>query len=182
MRRLRAAAIALACLAVAWAAAGCVSMPLATLWELRSFGADDLAAIDPAEVRVATLVEPDVGNIDPARSHLKLTLTPHDGPAEVHAFGLRPARLLDGTLVPANDPRWAVFELDAAGLAAMRALEPRLARIEDDYRAWSLTVTAQGFDAMAKQVDVLYFSVRVQLGHDQAPITLFDRARIEMER
>lgn len=178
MRRLCAASVLLS---LSLALAGCMSIPLATMWQLRSFDAQDLAAVDPAEVRVAALVEPDVGPIDPARSHLKVTLTPHDGPPEVHAFGLRPARVVGGPLVPAGDSRWQVFVLDDDGLAAMRKLKPRLADLEEDYRKWALSVSVQGLEDMTVAVDALYFSVRVQLDDDQAPLVLFDRARIEVE-
>lgn len=174
--------LAAAGMCMALALSACASIPLSTLWALREFGPEDLAAVEPADVRVATLVEPAVGDIDPAKSHLKLTLTPREGPPEVHLFGLRLSRVQGGPVVPAGDPRWQVFELDDAGLVAMRKVKPRLADLESDYRAWALNVSMQGFDEVPAQVEALHLSVRVQLADDQAPLTLFDRAEIPMER
>ena len=74
-----------------------------------------------------------------------------------------------------------MLQLDAAGLAAMRKLQPRLTRIEDDYAGWSLSVSLQLQGGPPKDVPELRFSVRVQLADDQAPMTLFDRARVPVD-
>ena len=162
--------------------AGCMSIPLATMWQLRGFEVADLAALDPAGVRVAGLIEPGTGRIDTAKSTLTVKLAAKgDGPDEVHAFGLETAPVQGGPILPGNDPRWQVLQLDPAGLAAMRRLQPRLARIKDDYAGWSLSVSLQLLGGPPKDVDELRFSVRVQLAADQAPMTLFDRARVPVD-
>lgn len=161
---------------------GCMSIPLSTMWAMRSFEPGDLAAIEPGDVRVATLVEPSIGGIDPDKARLKLTLTPRQGEPEVHVFGLVLSPVQGGPIVPGGHPQWQVLQLDPAGVAAMRALEPRLSDLESHYKGWALNVSVQGLDKTPKHVDTLYFSVRVQLARDQAPLTLFDRAEIEMER
>ena len=158
--------------------AGCMSVPLSTMWQLRSFSAEDLAAIDPAELRVASLVEPGPSRLDPTRSKLTLTLDTKAGAPEVHAFGLRLAQVQGGPIMPADDPRWQVLELDAGGLAAMRALKPRLANIREHYTGATLDVAMKLADGMPEGIDELRFSVRVQLADDQAPLVLFDRARV----
>ena len=170
-------------IAAAGLLAGCMSIPLATMWQLRSFEVADLAALDPAEVRVAGLIEPGSGRIDTSKSTLTVTLTPKgDGADEVHAFGLELSPVQGGPILPGNDPRWQVLQLDPAGLAAMRRLQPRLERIEDDYAGWSLSVSLQLLGGPPKDVPELRFSVRVQLADDQEPMTLFDRARVPVEQ
>ena len=174
---------ALAGIAAAGLLAGCMSVPLATMWQLRSFEVADLAALDPAQVRVAGLIEPGNGRIDTLKSTLTIKLTPKgDGADEVHAFGLALAPIQGGPILPGNDPRWQVLQLDPAGLAAMRGLQPRLTRIEDDYAGWSLSVSLKLQGGPPKDVPELRFSVRVQLADDQAPMTLFDRARVPVDQ
>ena len=179
---IRVALRALAGLLAIGLVAGCMSIPLATMWQLRSFEVADLAALDPAQVRVAGLIEPGSGRIDTAKSTLTVKLSPKGGGTdEVHAFGHEPAPVQGGPILPTDNPRWEVLQLDAAGLAAMRKLQPRLTRIEDDYAGWSLSVSLQLQGGPPKDVPELRFSVRVQLADDQAPMTLFDRARVPVD-
>ena len=112
---IRVALRALAGLLAIGLVAGCMSIPLATMWQLRSFEVADLAALDPAQVRVAGLIEPGSGRIDTAKSTLTVKLSPKGGGTdEVHAFGLEPAPVQGGPILPSDDPRWEVLQLDAA--------------------------------------------------------------------
>lgn len=163
--------------------AGCTSIPLGTLWKMRDFGKDDLAAIDPQALRVAGLVEPGP-LLDPARSvlTLTLTLTPEQGPPERHAFGLRNARLYSAQLVPAGDPRWQIFELDDTGRAEMRRLLPILDTIEERHERFAFDVKMQMAGDLPADVDMLRMSIRVQLAAGQEPLVLLDRAPMPIER
>ena len=171
-----------ACILAALAMAGCMSIPLATMWQLRNFSAEDVAAVDPAALRVATLVEPGNARFDPSRSKLTLTLARKSGTAEPHVFGLRAASVQGGAIVPTADPRWQVLELDAQGRAAMRALQPRLAKIREHYTGATFDVSMKLDEDIPVDVDDVRFSVRLQLAADQAPLVLFDRARIPVDR
>ena len=162
--------------------AGCMSVPLATMWQLRSFTAEDLAAVDPGQLRVAALIEPGSSRLDPGRSKLTLTLDPKVGAPETHVFGLRVSPIQGGPILPADNPAWQVLELDAGGRAAMRALQPRLAKIREHYTGAKLDVKFKLADGIPKGVDEARFSVRVQLADDQQPLVLFDRARVPVER
>ena len=44
-------------LALALLAGGCTSVPVATMWRLRSFNAEQLFALDPAHLRAAARVD-----------------------------------------------------------------------------------------------------------------------------
>lgn len=89
-----------------WLLAGCTSIPLGTLWKLRNSGVEALATLDPEQLRVASRIEPAPLHLDPARSKLILTLMPRGGAVPVrHTFGLRPAKVYSGLLVPAGDRR-----------------------------------------------------------------------------
>ncbi len=59
MPRYRLVAIAWACALLALA--GCSSIPLSTMWKMRSFGPDDFAKIQPADMRVKVQVPPGCG-------------------------------------------------------------------------------------------------------------------------
>jgi len=161
---------------------GCMSVPLATMWQLRSFTAEDLAAVDPAQLRVAVLIEPGSSRLDPAHSKLTLALDPKTGAPETHVFGLRVSPIQGGPILPADNPAWQVLELDAGGQAEMRALQPRLAKIREHYTGATLDVKFKLADGMPKGIDEARFSVRVQLADDQQPLVLFDRARVPVEQ
>ena len=162
--------------------AGCMSVPLSTLWQMRSFGADDLAAMDPVQLRVATRIEPGQARVDPDRSNLTLTLHGKDGASDdVHAFGLRPARIQGGPILPPGEPGWHVLALDDAGRAAVQRLKPRLANVREHYSGATFNFNIKFAEDIPKSVAMVRFSVRLQLADAQDPFTLFDRARIPVE-
>lgn len=171
--------LALACLLLA----GCASIPLSTLWKMRSFDPADLATVEPRDVRMAERIEPASMRTDPKRSHLELRLTPRGQTAEeVYAFGLRETRVYDSRLVPAADPQWQVFALDDDGIATWRRLRPKLLDIKRRYSKAVFGFTTKTLDAPPPGVDEMIYSVRLQLGLDQAPLVLLDRAPLEIER
>lgn len=162
--------------------AGCVSIPLGTLWRMRNFGAADLAMIDPEQLRVAGLVEPGPMRLDPERTVLTLKLTREHEASDTYIFGLRSASTHDAQLVPNNDPRWQVMELDDAARTAMRRLLPEFETIKQHYNGFSLKVESKFMGDMPTDIETMRLSLRVQLAADQEPLVLFDRARIPVDR
>ncbi len=156
----------------------CASIPLSTLWRMRNFDAADLAVVQPRDVRLAGLVDPAPLRFEPTRSHLELQLTPRaEGlPAETFRFGLRETQVYDPRLNPGNTARWQVFALDDAALKTWARLKPKLLDIKQRYRAAKFMYSFHTNDPPA-DVDTMIVSAKLQLGVDQAPLVLLDRAR-----
>ena len=120
----------------------CASVPLGTMWALRDFHPSDLAKIEPSDIRIATLVQPGPQQLDVTKSGLVLELTPHDaGEVQTYRFGLMPAASGDSAIPPGeHDAGWQGFALEPDGVTAFRALQPRLATVQDDYKGIILRV------------------------------------------
>lgn len=169
--------LGLLCLALA----SCASIPLGTLWQLRGFDGQALAALAPEQVRVAARVEAPPVRIRDDSMRLTLTLTPRDGsPADRHVFALRPSATSDIQLAPTGGRPWQVFELDDAGLRAMRALQPKLADAKRDYSSFAFSVASNFDGTVPPGTREVVFSVRLRLSDAQAPFTLFERAKVAM--
>lgn len=174
-RALRRFAILLLCVALP----ACTSIPLGTLWKLRGFDLADLAALAPEQVRVAARVDAPAMEVSADGMRLVLELEPRGGgAAERHAFALRPAAVSDAALAPAGGRPWRVFALDDDGQRAMRALQPVLADLRERYVGASFSVNADFDGAPPPGTREIVFSVRLRLSDTQAPLTLFDRARM----
>lgn len=94
---------------------GCSSVPLATMWRLRNFGAEQLFALDPTELRAAARVD--------ARARMKdvtirLEVRPADGSAAREYLIPLEQPMIDPRLERApSDRRWFAFALSSQGLA-----------------------------------------------------------------
>lgn len=115
-----------ALLAVALLLAGCSSVPLSTMWRMRSFDADQLFALDPTELRVAARVDERAVmrnatlslDIDPAdKSGRRAYVIPLEQPVSDPRLERAPA-----------DRRWFAFALSKQGLAEYQ-------RIKQEYRS-----------------------------------------------
>jgi hypothetical protein len=124
----RRSALGLAALtAVAAGLAGCTSVPVATMWRLRNFGAEQLFALDPAHLRAAARVD--------ARATMKnvtisLEVRPADGaPPRSYLIPLeQPVDDLRLERAPA-DRRWFAFALSPQGLAEYQRIKREYASI-----------------------------------------------------
>lgn len=162
---------------------GCMSVPLATMWQMRNFEASDLMQVQPEQIRLAGKIDPAPIAIVPARSHLALVLVPRaQGAADVqYEFGLRNARLSESGLVPSADPRWQVFELDDKGIAAWKRLQPELINLKANYQGATFKFEFKTEGNAPAGTDAWITSARLQLGPSQQPLTLMDRARIPID-
>ncbi len=166
--------------------AGCASIPLGTLWKMRSFDADDLARIDAREIRLAGRIDPAPQRVDPSRTHLELSLVPRveGAPDEHYAFSLRVSDDYEPALIPEPDPqhRWVVLELDDAGLAAWQRLQPKLVNVKKNYRGASFSFEFKATDEGSEKFDAIWVSARLELDPQQGPLTLLDRKRFKVEQ
>jgi hypothetical protein len=163
--------------------AGCSSIPLSTLWQLRGFTGDRLTALEPARLRVAARVDSPAMRLDPHGMRLSLEFISRDtAVVERHEFSLRPAKVFDAVLTaPAGRP-WTVLELDDAGLQAMRVLQPKLSDAKARYSEFTFSVSSSFDGPLPTGTREIVMSVRLQLAGRQAPMTVLDRARIELGR
>lgn len=104
----------------AFALAGCTSVPLATMWKLRSFSVDEFFAMNPDDLRAAvrTDARASFNAVD-----INITVTPKGGEASNHAIRLQQAVTADPRLEPAPaDRRWYVFALGPQGVKVFDAV------------------------------------------------------------
>lgn len=108
------------------ALAGCASVPLPTLWRLRSFGPEQLFALDPTQLRAAARVD--------ARARMKnvtitLDVDPADGaPRRTYRIPLEQPTSDPRLERAPPDRRWYAFALSPQGIAEYQ-------RIKDEYAA-----------------------------------------------
>jgi hypothetical protein len=91
---------------------GCSSVPLATMWRLRNFGAEQLFALDPTELRAAARVDSRARMKDVT---IRLEVRPADG-SDAREYLIPP--MIDPRLERApSDRRWFAFAPSSQGLA-----------------------------------------------------------------
>lgn len=161
----------------------CASVPMGTMWKMRNVGPEQLARLDPAQIRVATRIEPDGLRIAAGKTVLQLTLTLRgSGEVTQHALTVEEIQSFTSSLTGGDLGGWQAFRLDAAGLAAYERLKPVMALGRDQFEkaAFALNFGSEG--ELPADVDAIVVSARLQLADDQDAVTLIDRARIEVER
>ena len=107
-------------LAVALLAGGCSSVPLSTMWRLRSFNAEQLFALDPVHLRAAARVD--------SRATMKnvtitLEVDPPDGAAR-RTYLIPLEQPVDDARLerPPANRRWFAFALSKPGLAEFQRI------------------------------------------------------------
>jgi hypothetical protein len=95
------------------ALAGCMSVPVSTLWKLSRFDRASLLAIDPKELRAAALIDQRATMKDVT---MKVTLTPKEGKPVEHRVLLTEPVSRDPRLpAPPAGRRWEIFALTPDG-------------------------------------------------------------------
>lgn len=108
-----------------FAVAGCTSVPLATIWKMRSFTVDDFFALNPDDLRAAvrTDARASYGAVD-----INITVAPKGGEASHHAIRLQQAVASDARLEPPPANRhWYVFALGPEGVKVFDAVRRQVA-------------------------------------------------------
>jgi hypothetical protein len=98
----------------ALAATACTSVPLSTIWKLRSFSVDDFFALNPNELRAAVRTD---ARASFSAVDIEIAAKPKDGVPSSHRIRLQQAIAADARLEPAPaDRRWFVFALGSDGV------------------------------------------------------------------
>lgn len=161
----------------------CASVPLGTMWKLRDFGPEELARLDPAQLRIATRIEPGAIQLDPGQMALRITLVRHDGGSEVHAFGVDEVHSFTSALTGSDLLGWQAFRLDAEGLALFRRFQPALRTAQDVYAGMNVAIEVGLLDpASIADLEAIKLTSRLQLAADEDAFTLVDRARVRIDR
>lgn len=157
--------------------AGCASIPLSTLWKLRGFDGNDLIAMEPADLRAALWLQPQVP-VAPDSVRLSLSLERADGGRDEHAFGLEPARG-PGPVEPGKTYR--PWQLDADGRRALAAVQRQLRAARDAggaaYEGATFQVNFKPEFGDARP-DTLRVSVQLLLDPAQGWFLLLDEAEL----
>lgn len=150
----------------------CASVPLTTMWKLRSYSVQDLQTLNPADIRVAVKL-PVKPKLEPNQTMLDVTLTPKDRKQEaVHEHAQ--LMLLDqGRFVPANVPVarngeiWYLMKLDPAGLKSFQDFQQRLGPdAEARYDSFEFNATIQFADQSIPVGTQIELSVWLRLAKD----------------
>lgn len=171
---------ALLAAAAAGLLAGCLSIPVSTIWKLRNFGPEQLFALDPTELRAALLVDPRVtmkgGRID-------IAIEPPGGaPKRGYAILLQQPQRDDPRLPRAPAGRtWQVFALSPASVA-------EFAKLKQEFKAIPKGTTVSvsvGFDEREVPPELRRdFPVRLDLLLDPADgyFTMIKDTTIDLDR
>lgn len=102
------------------AASGCTSVPLATMWRLRSFSIDEFFALNPRELRAAVRTD---ARATFSAVDIEFKIEPKGGPASTQRIRLQQAVAADARLErPPANRRWFVFALGDEGVAVFQAV------------------------------------------------------------
>lgn len=158
---------------------GCASVPLSTMWRLRSFGPEQLANIDPGTLRVAVLLEPEGLRLDVDKTRLALRLVPHVGEEQRHEWQLQVASAALPGLVPHAGSGWQLLRLTPEATRSVESLKPLLEQGEETFAGGEFSVSFGMADPeRISGLEELFLTVRLSLAADQEPFTLLDRAEI----
>jgi hypothetical protein len=167
-------------LAVALCAAGCTSVPLATMWRLRSFTAEQLFALDPTELRAAARVD--------SRAVMRnVTIDLEVEPAD--KSGRRAYRI--PLEQPVHDPRlerapvdrrWFAFGLSKQGLAEYQRIRREYAAIPKGSRG-TLKISASDDGTIPPDLKRA-FPLRVDILLDPAEgyVTLISETKLDLSK
>jgi hypothetical protein len=157
----------LAIAALATMLSACASIPLTTMWKLRSFSAQDLKALNPADIRVVVKA-PEQLRFEPNQTTLDVNLTPRETQEKILHEHANLVLLKQGRFVPADVPvaqsGYALYlmKLSPQGLKSFQDFQQRLdPDVEHHYESINFDAKVQfGNDSIA---DSNHFKLTVWL-------------------
>lgn len=163
-------------------AAGCASVPLSTMWRMRSFSPDDLRSLHPAELRafVRTLspvtVQADAGTID-------VSVSPRSGEPLLGHFALQavPAEGVPGLPAPGSGRRWIALGLTPEARTAFARFAGSLDESSLEGSSVSLDVSVK-LGKLPPELDAVPFEVRLQLDGSERPFVLIKERTLRLSR
>lgn len=166
----------------------CASIPMSTMWKLRSFSGNDLKTLNPADIRVVVKV-PDVLKFEPDQTNLDLTLTPEDTKQKVlHEQG-KLVLVKQGRFVPADVPvaepgeTLYLMKLDPGGLESFRAFQQRLdPDVEQHYKAANFSANIRFANEAAVNNAGFQITVWLRLQRDQGYFALLKDAPLKFSQ
>ncbi|KFL36888.1 hypothetical protein [Arenimonas donghaensis] len=159
----------------------CASIPLGTLWKLRGFDENTLIQLEPADLRTALSLAPDV-DVQPESVKLSLELARDASEPERHAFGLEPAT---GPGPFDRDRRYSLWQLDAAGRQALASVQRSLRAAQaNDSKAYTGATFSVNFrpDFQGKPPEALQVTVQLLLTPEDGWLLLLDEAKLPITR
>lgn len=127
----------------------CTSIPLSTMWKLRSFSGNDLKALNPADIRLV-LELPDSLKFEPDKTTLDVDLTPENAGEKELRERAKLMLVKQGRFVPADVPvaeqgqNLYLMKLDADGLKTFQDFQQRLdPDVEQHYKAVNFNASIQ---------------------------------------
>lgn len=180
VRKRRSLTAALLAAPVLAAVAGCTSIPVSTMWRLRSFGIDELLALDANALRAAVQSDPRARF---AQVDIDILARAKSGAEERYKIRLDSQQQSDARLErPAADRRWTVFALDSAGVKAFNDLRQTIARLRGQGGSLSVGVSAEESEVPPELATRLPLRLDLLLDPKDGWFTLFRETTIDTTR
>jgi len=169
--------------------AGCSSVPISTMWRMKDFSDQDLAEIDPNELRVR-VVHPVYMAFDLKNSHFEVGFVDDKGGNDEYAFGFK---LLERLEIKQGMFRkkfvgQTTLGLSSKGIDGFVRLQNDLKNHQDNSRKAGFNVLAnfgatEDWDKSKewKNPKILELSILLKLAAEEEYFTLIDNARIELK-
>ncbi len=167
-------------LALALLAGGCSSVPLSTMWRLRSFNAEQLFALDPAHLRAAARVD---SRATMKNVTISLDVDPPDGSAR-RTYLIPLEQPVDDPRLepPPANRRWFAFALSKPGLAEYQRIKREYASVAKGSRG-TLKIAASDDGTIAPDLKRA-FPLRVDVLLDPAEgfFTLISETKLDLSQ
>ena len=169
-------------LSIASILAGCSSVPLSTMWRMKDFTIQDVAEIDPNELR-ARIISP---NFVPKQegSRLDIGFLDNDGDDE-YAFPLEIIERKEETkgIFKKRVIRTTTFKLTPEAVDAFVRFRKVALANKEKHRKVQLNVSSAFEPIKTKEESkVLEFSILLKLREEEDYLTLIDKARIDLNK
>ena len=162
--------------------AGCSSVPLGTMWRMRNFSIQDVAAIDPNELR-ARIISPDFVPKEEG-SRLDIGFLDNDS-NDVYAFPLEIIDRKEETkgMFRKRVIRTTTFKLTPEAVDAFVRFRKLIRTDERKHRKAQINVSS-AFEPieMKEKPKVLEISILLKLKAEEDYLTLINKARIDLNK
>lgn len=160
------------------AVTACTSIPLSTMWKLRSFSIDDFFALDPAQLRAAVRTD---ARASYDAVDINIAVAPKGGETTKHMIRLQQPAGGDTRLEPAPPGRrWYVFALGTEGVKVFDAVRNEVAAVRK-IPGSSLTIGVSAREATVPPDIAKALPMRLDLLLDpkEGWFTMFSETRID---
>ncbi len=158
--------------------AACTSIPVSTIWRMRSFNVEDFLALDAAALRAAVQSDP---RVKFSRVEIDIMVQPKEGTEERHVIRLDAQQRDDPRLQrPASNRRWTVFALDSGGVVTFERVRQSVARVSKQGGRMTTKVTPKETDVPPELATRLPLRLDLLLDPKEGWFTLVRESEVDI--